>query len=62
MCLFVPRMPGNSILGKLFKMFQYRSKGYTASKISHQGNFQGIAKQTDMHLLKTRIDNLEKGF
>ena len=54
-------MPGNSAFERIMKIFQFRSKGYMASKISTLENSKGKVSQTDIDLLKLRLEELEKG-
>ena len=60
-CCFTSTMPGKSVLERLLKIFQYRSKGYMASQISKMSNSKGNISKTDLDLIKQRMDNLEKG-
>merc|ERR1712074_526894 len=60
-CCFTSTMPGKSVLERLLKIFQYRSKGYMANQISKMSNSKGNISKTDLDLIKQRMDNLEKG-
>ena len=61
MCCCITAMPGNSAFERIMKIFQFRSKGYMASKISNLESSKGKVSQTDIDLLKLRLEELEKG-
>ena len=61
MCCFITAMPGNSAFERIMKIFQFRSKGYMASKISNLESSKAKVSQTDIDLLKLRLKELEKG-
>ena len=54
-------MPGNSAFERIMKIFQFRSKGYMASKISNLESSKAKVSQTDIDLLKLRLEELGKG-